>query len=294
MALAAPEGSIKQDTENKGFFRMKWILCVLVLSSLTTSFAAEKDSTVVATVGNKKITLGEFNKRYSEVTSQVLVNPPPKAVFLEELVRYELGVQEAKKRGFEKDPIVLDRFNQEMYKALLEKELGKKVEENTVTEAEMKAWYAKNPQIRLSDILIEVKPGATKEQREEAKKRAAEILEEVKKSKRPFEELVRLYSDDVTTKNLGGDVGWQTRISLVSTYYDAVNKLAVGEVTQNLVETPFGFHIVKLTGRRSYDEAPKREIRMAVYDLKRKAVFDAFFEKIKKQYKINVNASALD
>jgi peptidyl-prolyl cis-trans isomerase C/peptidyl-prolyl cis-trans isomerase D len=273
---------------------MKWILSALLFFSLT-AFAetAAKDSTVVATVGSKRITLGEFNKKYKEVTSQVLVNPPTKQVFLEELVRYEMGVQEAKKRGFDKDPIVLDRLNQEMYKAMLEKELGKKVEESTVTEAEMKAWYAKNPQIRLSDILIEVKPGATKEEREAAKKRATEILEEVRKSRRSFEELVKLYSDDITTKNLGGDVGWQTRVSLVANYYDEVNKLKVGEVS-NLIETAFGFHIVKLTGRRSYDEAPKREIRMAVYDVKRKAVFDEFFNKIRKNYKINVNAGLLD
>ncbi|MGZ3691696.1 MAG: peptidylprolyl isomerase, partial [Pseudobdellovibrio sp.] len=194
----------------------------------------------------------------------------------------------------DKDPIVLDRLNQEMYKAFLEKELGKKVEEGTVSEAEMKSWYAKNPQLRLSDILIEVKPGATKDQRDEAQKRASEILDEVKKSKRPFEELVKLYSDDITTKNLGGDVGWQSRITLVSSYYDAVNKLNVNEISPKLIETAFGFHIVKLTGRRSYDEAPKREIRMAVFDEKRKAVFDTFFDKIRKQYNVHVNSNLLE
>lgn len=272
---------------------MKWILLILVFIS-STAFAQPKDSAVVATVGAKKITLEEFNKRYNEVTSQVLANPPSKKVFLEELVRFELGVQEARKRGFEKDPIVQDRINQEIYKAFLEKELGKKVEENTVTEAEMKAWYADNPQIRLSDILIEIKPGATKEQREEARKRGNEILDEVRKSKRPFEELVRLYSDDITTKNLGGDIGWQSRISLVASYYAAANSLKVGEITSSLVETPFGFHIIKLTGRRSYEEATKREIRMAVYDVKRKAVFDAFFNNIRKNYKINVNSNLVE
>ena len=272
---------------------MKWILYALVFVT-SLAFAEPKESAVIATVGTKKITLEEFNKRYAEVTSQVLANPPSKKVFLEELVRYQLGVQEARKRGFEKDPIVLDRVNQEIYKAFLEKELGKKVEESTVTEVEMKSWYANNPQIRLADILIEVKPGATKEQREEARKRGSEILDEVKKSKRPFEELVRLYSDDITTKNLGGDIGWQSRISLVASYYTAANALKLGEVTPSLIETPFGFHIIKLTGRRSFEEASKREIRMAVYDVKRKAVFDSFFEKIRKNYKINVNSSLVE
>lgn len=272
---------------------MKLFLIVPIFFA-SIAFSQPKESAVVAIVGTKKITLDEFNKRYNEVTSQVLANPPTKKVFLEELVRYELGVQEARKRGFEKDPIVLDRINQEIYKAFLEKELGKKVEDSVISDAEMRSWYSENPQIRLSDILIEVKPGATKEQREEARKRGTEILEEVKKSKRPFEELVRLYSDDITTKNLGGDIGWQSRISLIPSYYNAANSLKVGEYTTSLIETPFGFHIIKLTGRRSYEEATKREIRMAVYDVKRKAVFDNFFNRIKKDYKINVNSSLVE
>ena len=261
---------------------------------ITSVAFAQNGSQIVATVGSKKITLDEFNKKYKEVTSQVLLNPPSKKVFLEDLVRYEVGIQEARKRNLEKDPVVMERVNQELYKGLLEKELGKKVQENSVSDAEMKAWYANNPQIRLSDILIEVKPGATEAQRAEAKKRADEILAEVKKSKRPFEELVRLYSDDTTTKNLGGDVGWQSKITLVPAYYNAAMSLKAGEVTQSLVETAFGFHILKLSGRRSYEEATKREVRMAVFDEKRKAVFDDFFNRLKKQYSINVNSKLVE
>jgi len=271
---------------------MKWILSLGLAFSL--SAFAQKGSDVVATVGNKKITLDEFNKKYKEVTSQVITNMPSRKLFLEDLIRYEIGLQEAKKRNLEKDPMVQDRLNQELYKGLLEKELGQKVQESKVSDQEMKEHYAKNPQIRVSDILIEVKPGATAQQREEAKKRATEILDEVLKSKRPFEELVRLYSDDLTTKNLGGDIGWQSRLTLVPSYYDSALKLKINQVTSNLVETPFGFHIFKLTGKRSYEEAAKREIRMAVFDEKRKALFDEFFAKLKKQYPVNVNSKLVE
>ncbi|MFN3455227.1 MAG: peptidylprolyl isomerase [Pseudobdellovibrio sp.] len=271
---------------------MKLVLLISMLISLP--LFAQKGNEVVATVGNKKITVNEFNRRYKEVLSQVIVNPPSKKVFLEDLVRYEMGLQEARKRNLDKDPIVQERINQELYKALLEKELGQQVQENKVTEQEMRAYYAKNPQIRVSDILIEVKPGATDAQRAEARKRANEILSEVLKSKRPFEELVRLYSDDITTKNLGGDVGWQSRLTLVPTYYDAALSLKINEITSKLIETPFGFHIFKLTGKRSYEDATKREIRMAVFDEKRKAVFDQYFSKIKKQYPVNVNTKLIE
>lgn len=275
-------------------FIMKWIFISLFFTVLSTSALAQKGSDVVATVGSQKITLDQFNKKYAEVLSQVSVNPPSKKLFLEDLVRYEIGLQEARKRNLEKDPQIADRMNQEMYKGLLEKELGKKVQNIKVSDPEMKEWYTKNPQIRLSVLIIEVKPGATAEQRAEAKKRANEILSEVKKSKRTFEELVRLYSDDTTTKNIGGDVGWQSRITLNPAYYEAANKLKINEMSQELVETPFGFHIIKLTGKHSYEEAPKREIRMAVFDEKRKNLFDDFFNGLKKQYKIETNPKLVD
>lgn len=268
------------------------LLTALLFVSLN-SFA-QKGNEVVATVGSKKITLDEFNKKYSEVLSQVTVNPPSKKLFLEDLVRYELGLQEARKKGLEKDPQVQDRINQELYKGLLEKELGTKVQNIKVSDPEMKAWYSKNPQIRLSVIVIEVKPGATAAQKAEAQKRAMEILAEVKKSKRPFEELTRLYSDDTLTKNVGGDVGWQSRVTLQPSYYEDVIKLKMNEVSSSLIETAFGFQIVKLTGKRSYEEAPKREIRMAVFDEKRKVLFDQYFAGIKKQYNISTNPKLVD
>ncbi len=272
---------------------MKRILLVCFLF-LTTTAVAQKESEIVATVGAKKITLGEFNKKYKDVVGQVLSSPPSKKIFLEDLIKYEMGLQEAKKRGLEKDAIVQDQMNQAMYKGLLEKELGQKVQDSKVSDEEMKAWYSKNPQIRVSTILVEVKPGATDAQRAEAKKRATEILNEVKSSKRPFEELVRLYSDDTTTKNLGGDVGWQSRITLNSAYYLAANSLKINDVTTELVEVAFGFHIIKLTGRRTFEEAPKREIRMAVFDEKRRVLFDQFFDRLKKSYPVNVNSKLVE
>ena len=256
------------------------------------SAASSKDAdTVVAQIGDKKITLDAFNKKYNEIKLQT-INPPTRAQFLEDLVRYELGVQEAEKRNLEKDPMVQDRMKQELYKALLEKELGQKVQKITVTDKEMAEWYKTNPEVRTSHILIEFKPGATEEQVAEAKKRAEEILKEVKESKRPFEELVRLYSDDPLSKQAGGDVGWQSRVTLVPSYYDAALSMKVGEI-RGLIITPFGFHIVKLTGKRSFEEANKRQIRAAVFDEKRKQAFNEYFEKLKKQYPIKTNPSAL-
>lgn len=267
---------------------------LLLLGTITTTqFAqAEKNDEIVASIGDRKITLSEFNKKYSGVRTQSL-NPPTRSQFLEDLVRYEVGLQEAEKKKLDKDPTVQDRMRQEMYKALLEKELGDKINKIQVSDAEMKEWYKKNPQLRSSHILIEMKYDASPEQRAEAKKRALEILAEVKKSKRPFEELVKLYSDDPMSKPAGGDVGWQSPVTIMPSYYNAISNLKIGEIF-GLVDTQFGYHIVKLTGRRAYENADKSQIRIAVFDEKRKQAFNEFFDKLKKQYSIKVNPSSVN
>lgn len=267
------------------------ILGVLTMLVLSVSYGQSKD--VLATVGDKKITLEDFNKKYSDVVSKSM-NPPSKQQFLEDLVRYEVGLLEAEKKNISKDPVFQDRFKQEMYKVLLEKELGNKVQKIQVSDKEMEAYYKKNPEIRLSHILIEVRPSATAEQRAEAKKRADEIYEkEVKPSKRPFEELVRLFSDDPLSKQTGGDVGWQSRQTLVPVLYDTIYQMKVGEI-KGVIDTKYGFHIVKVTGRRSYENADKRAVRTAVFDEKRRHVFNEYFDQAKKGYKISTNPKLIE
>jgi peptidyl-prolyl cis-trans isomerase C/peptidyl-prolyl cis-trans isomerase D len=58
---------------------------------------------------------------------------------------------------------------------------------------------------------------------------------------------------------------------------------------KGLIETQYGFHIIKKTGQRPYSEANKRTIRAAVFDTKRRALFDAYFAGLKKQYPVKVN-----
>lgn len=262
---------------------MKTLLVFLLSFAFSTAFSATPNATV-AEVGDYKITHKDFLHKYNEVRKSL--NPPTKEQFLEDLVRFQIGVQEAKKRKMDQDPIVQERLEQIMYVHLVETELGSKATDLNVKESEMKEFYKNNPELRTSHILIELKPNATSKEREIAKKRAQEIISEVKKSKRPFEELVKLYSDDSLSKQNGGDIGWQTPLTLPNKdYYQAALKMKQGEIS-NLVETTFGFHIIKLTGINKFEAADKTKIRAAVLDNKKKALFDRFFADLKSKYKI--------
>lgn len=263
------------------------VLIGFLVGTLNSSIASADANDVVAAVGNKQITVKEFNEKYDEVMKQT-INPPAKELFLEDLIRYEIGVQEAAKKNLQDDPIVKERIRQETYRGLIERELGKKISEIKVTDAEMQAYYKKSPELRTSHILIEFRPDATADQKKAAQDRAKDILKVVSQGKRSFEEYVGLYTDDILSKKTGGDVGWQTALTLVPAYYQAVLAMKMNEV-KGLIETQYGFHIIKKTGQRPYAEANKRTIRAAVFDEKRKQIFDAYFAQLKKQYPVKIN-----
>lgn len=266
---------------------MKLFIATLML----TGFFAHAASEALATVGTAKITADEFQKKLDDVKKQSM-NPPTTDQFLEDMIRFEMGVQEAEKAKLQNDPAVKERMKQVLYNALLEKQIGKRVEDIKITEHEMKEYYKKNPEVRIAHILIEVKDGAKAEEREAVHKRALEILDDVKKSKRPFEELVRLYTDDLPTKEMGGDIGFQSKVTLAPALYDATVNMKIGEV-KGLIDTRFGYHLIKLLDRRSFDLSDKRQIRAALFDDKRAKIFNEYFAKLKKLYKVEINKEAL-
>ena len=266
---------------------MRYTILIFFLCVLPALAKAQ----VLAIAGSKTITLDYFNERYSAIKKQT-INPPKPEVFLEDLIRYEIGLQEAKKIKLQNDPQVKQKINETIYRGLVEKSIGSAVEKIKITEPEMKTYYKRNPEVRTSHILIEFAPGSSEKEIATAKKRAKKIYSEVKKSKRPFEELVKLFSDDTISKNTGGDIGYQSRVTLVPTYYETAIKMKKNKV-KGLIRTRYGFHIIKLTNVRPYSDANKEQIRAAVFDTKRKQVFDNFFSQLKKSYKTSVNKSIL-
>lgn len=263
----------------------------LFFLALFCSFAFSATDTTLVTVGSNKVTTQDFTRRFEDIKRQAM-NPPTTEQFLEDMIRFEIGVQEAEKLKLQDDPLVKDRFKQVLYNALLEKQIGAKVGDIKISEKEMRSFYQKNPELRLAHILIEVKENATAQERESTRKRANEFLEEIRKSKRPFEDFVKLYSDDMATKETGGDIGFQSRVTLSPVIYEAAMNLRSNEV-KGLIETRFGFHIIKLLERRAFDMADKHQIRAALFDDKRARIFDEYFDRVKKSYRVNVNKEAL-
>jgi peptidyl-prolyl cis-trans isomerase C len=146
--------------------------------------------------------------------------------------------------------------------AFVENEVLSKVE---ITDAQLKAFYDEHPEsfskpesMRASHILIGVDAGAGAEKRQQAKRKADEILAQVK-SGADFAELAKSVSTCPSAEQ-GGDLGEFGRGQMVSPFEDAAFGLDAGAVSE-VVETQFGYHIIKATGKNAAEIVPFEEVK---------------------------------
>jgi len=117
-----------------------------------------------------------------------------------------------------------------------------------VTDEEVLQFYKSNidkfqgdEQRQASHILI-----GFGEDKEAAKAKALDVLAQVKKNPNSFEALAKKYSQDPSAEK-GGDLGSFGRGMMVKPFEEAAYSMKVGQIS-DLVETEFGYHIIKLTG----------------------------------------------
>lgn len=118
---------------------------------------------------------------------------------------------------------------------------------------------------------------------QQTRQRAEKILEEVKNSNQPFEELAQKYSEDITAVQ-GGDLGYFSQGQMVESFEKAAFALKPGEIS-DLVQTQFGYHIIKLEEVLKDDQDAIVQVR-AKHILIRGVNLDEFLEKTKQDSKI--------
>jgi peptidyl-prolyl cis-trans isomerase C len=126
---------------------------------------------------------------------------------------------------------------------------------SVVTDDEARAFYDANPalfesgeKLRVSHILLRVAPGATAGRKAALRAEAQGILRRLRKGA-SFAALARELSDDKASAERGGEMPAFGHGQVDPTFEKAAFALEAGEVS-DVVETPFGFHIIKLIERR--------------------------------------------
>jgi peptidyl-prolyl cis-trans isomerase D len=113
-------------------------------------------------------------------------------------------------------------------------------------DSNMKRW-GEAERRRASHILITAGAGGSAPDKAQARQLAESLLAKVKAKPSDFEALARQYSKDPGSAQKGGDLGWFGRGMMVKPFEEAAFSLKSGE-TSGVVESDFGFHIIRLTG----------------------------------------------
>jgi peptidyl-prolyl cis-trans isomerase C len=144
---------------------------------------------------------------------------------------------------------------------LLEKEVGPKLE---VKPTDVSSFYEKNPDkfqqpeaVRASHVLISVAQGADEAAKKAARDKAADVLKQARAGA-DFAGLAKKYSNDASAPR-GGDLNFFPKGQMVPAFEAAAFALQPGQVS-DVVETPFGFHVIKVTERRPATTVPFGEV----------------------------------
>jgi peptidyl-prolyl cis-trans isomerase C len=245
---------------------------------------------------------------------------------LDNMINRELLYQESKKEGFKvPEAKVTEQFDTLKKRFPSEEELKKVLKERDLTEAdiksqierglaiqelvdskfegkvkisdkETKAYYDshqemfKQPeQVRASHILIKAGSGEDEAKKAEAHKKIEEIQKKLKNGE-DFSELAKKYSEG-PSKDKGGDLGYFGRGQMVKPFEDAAFGLKEGEVS-GIVESPFGYHLIKSTGKKPASTVPYEAVKGKLQDyLKQEKVqkdVAQYVEELRKKGKVEV------
>ncbi|MDY7576764.1 peptidylprolyl isomerase [Herbaspirillum sp. RTI4] len=107
----------------------------------------------------------------------------------------------------------------------------------------------------------------------DARRKLLEIKDRLDHKAATFEELAKLYSNDLSASK-GGDLGWVYPGDTVPEFERAMDKLKPGEISEP-VETPFGFHLIEVVERKTDDASKERQRQAARQALRERKIQEA-------------------
>ena len=234
------------------------VLALAVAAALagcrTTAPTASASDPVVATWGNQRLTLSEFEERYARsVGGQAGGAADSIGAYRDFLTRYvdfRLKVDEAKRLGLDRRPEVIAEASE--YRRSLARPY---LLEQHVIEPVVRLLYERQGQIvDVSHVLIGVGEGAPAADTLAAFRKATAIADSIRAGQITMEQAARRHSDDPSAQSTGmgagGRLGYFSAGVMVDPFEDAAYTAPVGAVTAP-VRTNFGYHLLYVHDRRT-------------------------------------------
>lgn len=148
--------------------------------------------------------------------------------------------------------------------------------EARVSEEEINAYFDLNKQdfatskrVKARHILFRTESDAGEDAIEQARNKAWDVLKEARAGK-DFSELAKKYSDDVGSREKGGDLGFFTKDRMVRPFSNAAFAMKIGEISEP-IQTPFGWHIIKV---EAIEEAKEPVLAQVADQIRNKLIKD--------------------
>lgn len=291
------------------------VLYLVVAGSVACSCSGgtKKSGPLVAKGQGLEITTAELQAKLDE-QSPVLraryTSRERKKEFLENMLRFELLVAEAKRQGLDRDPEVQATLQKMMVQRLVRKSF-ENGEAGAPTDEQVKKFYEERideyvrpERVRISQIFLRAERGSADRARRagEARKLLARLKAEEAKSPLVFGTIARETSDDTASKPMGGDLGYRTRGDLEALLSKEAAAAAFALVQtgdeSGVVESNRGFHILKLTGRQPAMNRTLDEVRAQISArLSRETSaksFEVFVAKLRESAEVEIVDAELD
>ena len=246
------------------------LLAAFGLLAVGMSYAQDSKAPAAAPAAAKppKITVNGVTipvSRFAIMTQQAAGqgqadNSQVQAQIKDNLIKGEIVAQEAMKAGMDKSPEVMDQLDFVKQQLLVRAYVADYMKKNPIKDEALKAEYNKakslegDKEYKAQHILVE------------DEKDAKNLIAQIKKGGN-FDKLAKEKSKDAGSKDQGGKLEWTMPGNFVKPFSEAMVKLKKGEMTQEPVKTPYGYHIIKLEDTRgakvpTFDEV-KDKIRQS-------------------------------
>ena len=231
------------------------IFFIYIFCFINLSHSDEKEVIVNNVLINKNLIQyikNEVKKEGIDITEDMEKN------IIKRLIDLELIYQQAKMDGLTSQSEFLSKSELAFKELIYTTYLQKFIKENKVSKKDIKKTYDefitgfKEKEYRASHILVRTK------------NQAVGIIKSLKRGG-DFNELAKINSIDEQSKISGGDLGWFAAQDMVKSFSIAIKKLVPNEVTEEPVQSQFGWHIIKLKGVKS---APPPSLEEKIDDIK--------------------------
>ena len=200
----------------------------------------------VVTVAGESVTADDFTHIFKKNNRDSLITPESLDEYMELFIDFKLKVRAAEDLGMD----TAASFVSEL--AGYRKQLARPyLVDNDLLDAMVHEAYDRTlEEVHASHLLVRVKPDAAPNDTLSAWNKALALKERIA-SGEDFSGIARSRggSDDPSVKDNGGDLGWFKAFMMVHPFEDACYRAGEGDLV-GPIRTRFGYHIIKVTGRR--------------------------------------------